>query len=238
MLFLCSTIGENIMHKLFLIIFALSAMPLPPLQQNNNNKLIWADFENASNDKQPISTRGGNVTLFSYQQDSTLPTKLKGNSKNNAVPDFAVPSKDSPNKAIVFDYELLAPNQYAGAGVAIDGHPYNEEGKITPSDVSGFKHLSLQLFVTGTTSVNVEFSSKGHGIELDSGYPQMSFKIKPGFNTYQVSLKSINQPGWAKTKVDTKAVLKNLTNIRIAVTCNDCVYTKGTVVVDNLVFQN
>ena len=96
-------------------------------------------------------------------------------------------------------------------------------------------HAALCYWVN---QVGVEFVSKGNGIEVGNGYPQMSFHVSPGFNTYRVQLNALNQPSWADVKVKTKDVLKKLTSVNITVSCNQCQQTKGTVVIDNLVFQN
>jgi hypothetical protein len=103
--------------------------------------------------------------------------------------------------------------------------------------VSGYKNLTLQLYATGVTSMTVEFISRGNDIETN-GHPLLSFKISPGFNTYRVPLNSIKQPSWAEPKVNPKDVLKKLTSINVVATCNQCVPAKGTIVIDNLIFQN
>jgi hypothetical protein len=65
----------------------------------------------------------------------------------------------------------------------------------------------------------------------------MSFKIKPGFNTYKLPLSSFSQPAWAQTKVGTKDVLKKLTVVALTAYCEQCTPVHGTVVVDNIIFQ-
>ena len=203
----------------------------------NADKLVYADFEN-SKDNRPVSSRGGLVQLTSYQERPTLQSRYKGlEGANPPAPEIVHPSRDNPNKAIAFEYELLALNQYAGVGVEIHGQE-DKDGKPVADDVSGYKWLTMQLYVTGVSSVGVEFISKGNGVEATSGYPQMSFKVSQGFNTYRVQLSALNQPSWADVKVKTKDVLKKLTSIHITVSCNQCQQTKGTVVIDNLVFQN
>lgn len=200
------------------------------------DKLIYADFETAK-DNRPVSNRGGLVMLFSYQERPTIPSRYKGLAgANPAAPEFARPSKDDPNKAIAFDFELPGTNQYAGVGVQIHGQP-ESDGKPVADDVSGYKYLTLRLYATGVSSMTVEFISKGNGIET-SGPPQMVFKVTPGFNTYRVPLNSIKQQSWAEPKVNSKDVLKKLTSINVVATCNKCVPANGTIVIDNLVFQN
>jgi hypothetical protein len=201
-----------------------------------SDKLVYADFETAK-DNRPVSSRGGLVQLFAYQERATMPSRYKGiEGANPPAPEFARPSKDSPNKAIAFDFELQGTNQYAGAGVQVHGQP-DKDGKPVPDNVSGYKYLTLQLYATGITSITVEFVSQGNGIDTN-GPPQMIFKVTPGFNTYRVPLNSIKQQSWAEPKVNPKDALRKLTSINIVATCNECVPTKGTIVIDNLVFQN
>ena len=205
--------------------------------QQAPDKLLYADFETPK-DNHPVSNRGGMVQLFSYQERPTVPSRYKGlEGATPPMPSFARLNKNDPNVAIAFDYELQAPNEYAGVGVQVHGQP-EKDGKPVADDVSGYKFLTFQLYLTGATAINVEFVSKGQGIEISSGYPQMSFKVSPGFNTYRVPLNSLKQPSWVESKVNPKEVLKKLTSINLAVTCNQCTSTKGTVVLDNLIFQN
>jgi len=200
------------------------------------DRLVYADFETAK-DSRPVSSRGGQVQLFSYEERPTMPSRYKGlDGANPPAPEFARPSKDSPNKAIAFDYELQGTNQYAGVGVQVHGRP-DQDGKPAADDVSGYKYLTLQLYATGVTSMTVQFVSQGNGIDTNSP-PELAFKVTPGFNTYRVPLNSIKQPSWADPKVNHKDVLKKLTSINIVASCNQCVPTKGTIVIDNLIFQN
>ncbi|HMB30080.1 MAG TPA: hypothetical protein VKS99_18355 [Blastocatellia bacterium] len=205
-------------------------------QEGNGDKLVYADFETA-NDNRPVSSRGGLVMLFGYQERPTTPSRYKGlEGANPPAPEFARPSKESPNKAIVFDYELPGTNEYAGVGVQVHGQP-ERDGKPVADDVGGYKYLTLQLYATGVTSMTVQFVSSGNGIETN-GPPEFAFKVLPGFNIYRVQLNSIKQPSWADPKVNHKDVLKKLTSLNIVASCNQCVPTKGTVVIDNLIFQN
>src|SRR5215470_9744972 len=139
------------------------------------DKLIYADFETAK-DNRPVSSRGGQVQLFSYQERPTMPSHYKGlEGANPPAPEFARPSKESPNKAIAFDYELQGTNEYAGVGVQIHGQP-EHDGKPVADNVSGYKYLTLQLYATGVTAITVEFVSQGNGIDTN-GPPQMVFKV-------------------------------------------------------------
>ncbi len=200
------------------------------------DKLIYADFETVQENR-PVSSRGGLVQLFTYQENPANPSHFKGAPTIENAPDVVRLSKDSPNKAITFDYELRMPNQWAGVTVEVHGQP-DKDGTPVADDVSGYKYLTLQLYVTGVTSVTVEFISKGHGIKIDSGSPQMSFRISKGFNTYKVALDSLSQPSYVDTRVNPKDLLKKLTQVNVSVACSQCVPTTGTVVIDNLIFQN
>jgi hypothetical protein len=95
----------------------------------------------------------------------------------------------------------------------------------------------LQLYVTGVSSIRVEFISRGQGIKLSTGFPQLTFKVSPGFNTYRVPLKSLSQPSWVSERVAPKEVLKLLTSINVVAFCDRCVPTKGTIVIDNVAFE-
>jgi hypothetical protein len=201
------------------------------------DKLVYADFE-TKQDNRPVSTHGGFVQLISYQENENLKSTYKGmEGANPPAPDLVRTSKDSPNKAMSFDYHLVAPNQWAGVGVEIHGQP-DKDGKSVADDVSAYKYLTLQAYATGVTSLRIEFVSRGQGIVVSNGYPQMTFKVSPGFNTYKVPFKSLEQPQWAEPKVSTKEVLKKLTAISVTAYCGPCTPVTGTVVVDNLVFQN
>lgn len=199
--------------------------------------LVYADFDTQT-DSRPVSSRGGVVQLTSYQENEIMKSSFKGlEGANPSAPELVRTSKDNPNRAISFDYRLLAPNQWAGVGVEIHGQP-DKDGKSVADDVSAYKYLMLQAYATGVTSLRIEFLSRGQGISVSNGYPQMSFKVSPGFNTYKVQFKSLEQPQWAEPRVATKDVLKKLTAISITAYCGPCTPMSGTVVVDNLVFGN
>jgi len=208
--------------------------PGPP---QGADKFVYADFETMK-DNRPVSSRGGLVQLFSYQENATNPSHFKGSKTGDQnAPESVRLNKDDPNKAIAFDYELRPPNQWAGVTVEVHGQP-DKDGKPVPDDMSGYKYMTLQLYVTGVTQVTVEFISRGQGIKIDSGSPQMSFKVSKGFNTYKVPLDSLSQPSYVENRVNPRDLLKKLTQVNVSVACNQCVPTTGTVVVDNLVFQN
>jgi len=201
------------------------------------DKFVYADFE-TTKDNRPVSNRGGLVQLFGYQENQVNPSRFKGSKTGDQnAPEIVRLSNDNPNKAITFDYELRPPNQWAGVTVEVHGQP-DKDGKPVPDDMSRYKYMTVQLYVTGVTQVTVEFISKGQGIKIESGSPQMSFKVSKGFNTYKVALDSLTQPSYVETRVSGKDLLKKLTQVTISVGCNQCVPTSGTVVVDNIIFTN
>ncbi|MFL6332569.1 MAG: hypothetical protein ACJ754_04410 [Pyrinomonadaceae bacterium] len=210
-----------------------SAQPAPA----GGDQFVYADFENAQ-DKKPLSSRGGLVQLTSYQEST--PSHFKGlENSSPPMPEVVRLKPDDPNHAIAFDYELYSPNQYAGVGVEVQGLPY-KDGKPSADDLSAYKFLSMQVYAKGVPDVSnlrVEIMSRGQGISLTGGFPQMTFKIKPGFNTYKIPLNSLQQPSWAQTKVGVKDVLKKLTAVSLTAFCEQCTPTHGTVVVDNIVFM-
>lgn len=223
--------------KVAMIAFCCLALSLSPTgEAQENDRLVYADFETAQ-DNQPVSNRGGLVQLFGYQESASSPSRYKGAGPDSRSPELVRLSKDDPNRAIAFDFQLQAPNQFAGVGVEVHGQA-DKNGKPVADDVSRFKFLTLQLYVKGVTSLTTEFISRGHGVDMQSGYPAMTFKVSEGFNTYRVPLDSVNQPSWAEKKVKTKDILKKLTAVNFVVSCSQCVPTAGTVVIDNVIFQN
>jgi hypothetical protein len=210
---------------------------VPHAVAQDADKLVYADFQTVKENR-PVSSRGGLVQLFAYQERPTMPSHFKGlQGANPPAPEFVSLKKDDPNRAIAFEYELQSPNDYAGVGVEIHAQE-DKDGKPTALDASAYKFLALQLYVTGVQTIRIEFITRGNGINITSGPMATTFKVKPGFNTYQVPLKSLTQPPWAEVRASPKDVLKRLTSVNVVANCDQCSPVKGTVVIDNLVFQN
>jgi hypothetical protein len=209
----------------------------PTAVAQDADKLVYADFQSVKGTR-PVSNRGGLVQLFAYQERSTVPSRFKGlEGSDPPAPELVALKSGDPNRAIAFDYELRSPNDYAGVGVEIHAQEY-KDGKPLALDVGAYKYLALQLYVTGVQSVRIEFITRGNGINIPSGPMQTTFKVKQGFNTYQVPLKSLSQPPWAEVRVSPKDVLKKLTSVNVVAYCDHCTPVKGTVVIDDLAFQN
>lgn len=206
-----------------------------PVAQKEGD-LVYADFENVK-DKRPYSNRGGMVTLTSYSENPSLQSRFKGlEGVTPPSPECVMLKNSASGHAIAFEYELQPVNKWAGVGVEIQGQP-QKDGKLVADDVSEYKSLTLDLYVTGVSSIRAEFISREQGLRLTSGYPQIIFRIKEGLGTYKIELKKLSQPSWAEVKVNTKDVLQKLTAINLVVFCEQCAGSKGTVVVDNLVFH-
>lgn len=199
-----------------------------------DDKLVYADFEMVEDNK-PLSNRGGVVKLFAYSENASNPSRFKGGAAPD-IPEVVRLSKDDPNRAITFGYQFLSPNQWAGVGVEVQGQA-EKDGTPVADDVSEYKYMSVQIYVTGVQTMSAEFLSQGQGIKMNGGYPQMSFRVKEGFNTYRLKLSSINQPTWAEIKVNPKDLLKKLTAIHLVASCAQCAPTNGVIVVDNIVFE-
>jgi hypothetical protein len=203
-------------------------------EKAEGDKFVYADFEKMENGR-PVSNGGGLVQVYTAQEST--PVRFKGMvNASPGAPEIVVPKGNEKNHVAMFDYILTTPNQWANVTLEIQGHP-NKDRKPVADDVSAYKHLSVQLYATGTEGLRVEFISHGQGIPLNSGFPQIPLRLKPGLNTYLIPLKSLSQPSWVEQKVDTKEVLRKLTAISISAYCNQCVPQHGTVAADNLVFQ-
>lgn len=216
-----------------LVLLAFLATVPSRAQEPAGDKLIYADFEKSENGR-AVSNNGGLVQIFTAQEST--PVKFKGLADANpGAPELVRTKNDDKNHLASFDYALTGPNQWAQVSLEIQGHPM-KDGKPVADDVSAYKHLSLQLYATGTESLRVEFISHGQGLNTNA-YPQLSLRIKQGLNTYVIPLKGLAQPSWTQERIDSKDVLKKLTAISISAYCNQCTPQQGMVLVDNLVFE-
>ena len=121
--------------------------------------------------------------------------------------------------------------------VEIHGQP-EADGKPVSDDVSGYKVLSLQVYATGIEILRLEARSNTKGKDPAMAYPIMTFRVRPGLNTYRVPLKGFAQPAWASVRVDPKDIFKELTSITLTAFCDQCQVNKqGMVIVDNVIFE-
>lgn len=227
---------------LFTSIAILSAAMLrPPLaaQGGDSNRLVYADFEKTLEDGRPVSTRGGLIQVFSYEENQVRKSTFKGlEGANPAAPELVRIKKDDPNRAMKFDYALLAPNQWAGVTVEVHGLP-DADGRAVPEDVSGYKTLSLQVYATGIPILRLEAISGERGRDMSMQYPMYTFKVLQGFNTYKVPLTGFQQPAWVtERRIDPRDILRRLTSINLTAFCDQCEQNRqGMVIVDNMVFE-
>lgn len=229
------------MERLFLtttllLVFApsLAAQSPSKLDASNESKLIYADFQNVQNGR-PVSKRGGQTRLNRYAQNSANPPQFRG-LENTDPPAPAFARVTDEDRAAAFDYEMRIPNEWQGVSIEVFGQP-EKDGKLVADDVSEYKYITFRLFAKGPRMIRIELITRGHGANLDGGYPMANIRVQEGFNTYKLKLDSFNQPEWA-TRLDLKSeVLKKLTSVQIGVTCEKCVIENGTVVVDNIAFE-
>jgi hypothetical protein len=205
-----------------------------PPASKPTERLLYADFEGVGG--KAVSSRGGTVSLTSYQESDLQKTMTKGAPDGSNAPELVRIKPDDPNHLAKFDFAFKAPNQWAGAGVEIKGQP-EVDGKTPFDDVSGYKKLTFQLYGKGVESVRVEAISRGHGVDLPAGYPQMLIKVRPGLNTYEVALKALAQPPWVDIKQETRKILQKLTSVSITAYCEGCRPAEGMLIVDNVAFE-
>ena len=203
--------------------------------ESDASKLVYADFQNLQTGR-PVSKQGGLVRLNLYSQNSANPPHYRG-LENGNPPGPAFARVTAEDVAAAFDYELRIPNEWAGVNMEVFGHP-EKDGKLVPDDVSGYKFITVRVFLKGETKyIRLELISRGLGANLESGYPLASFRLSPGFNTYKLKLDSFSQPDWAIPLDLKREVLKKLTSVTIGVHCDKCAMDKGTVVIDNIAFE-
>lgn len=210
------------------------SVPVQNPAKADASKLLYADFQNLQVGR-PVSTRGGMTRLNWYAQNAANPPLYRGLEKADPpAPAFARVTAD--DAAAAFEYELRMPNEWSGVNLEVFGQP-EKDGKFVADDVSGFKFIAVRIFAKGAQYIRIELITRGHGTNLESGYPMANIRVSPGFNTYKLKLDSFNQPQWAMPLDVKRDVLKKLTSITIGVHCDKCIMEKGTVVIDNIAFE-
>lgn len=202
--------------------------------ESDANKLVYADFQNLQNGR-PVSRRGGLARLNWYAQNMANAPRVRG-LENVETPTPAAARVKDDDVAAAFEYELRTPNEWAGVNLEVFGQP-EKDGKLVADDVSGYKFITMRVFAKGPQMMRVELISRGQGADLESGYPAVTFRLTPGFNTYKFKLDSFSQPEWATQLNFKRDVLKKLTSVTVGVFCEKCRIESGTVVVDNIAFE-
>ena len=217
-----------------MLVFAGPVSAQDASKTSDASKLVYADFQNLQEGR-PVSSRGGMTRLNRYSQNPANAPGFRGMEK--ADPPAPAPARvTTEDIAAAFDYELRIPNDWAGVHMEVFGQP-EKDGKLAADDVSAYKFITLRVLTKGAQYVRLELITRGHGANLESGYPMANFRVSPGFITYKLKLDSFNQPEWA-TQLDLKRdVLKKLTSITVGVHCDKCIMEKGTLVVDNIAFE-
>ncbi len=219
---------------LLLVAGSVSAQGPAKPPESDGSKLVYADFQNLQNGR-PVSKRGGRTQLNRYSQNPGNPPEVRGMEKADP-PAPAAARVTAEDTAAAFDYELRIPNDWEGVNMEVFGQP-EQDGKFVADDVSGYKYITLRVFAKGPQHIRLELITRGHGANLESGYPTANFRVSPGFNTYKLKLDTFNQPQWAMQLDLKRDVLKKLTSITVGVFCDKCTLEKGTVVVDNIAFE-
>ena len=200
----------------------------------SDEKLVYADFQKLDNGRL-VSSRGGRTQLNRWAQNMGAAPKMRG--LENVEPPAPAPARvTDQDTAAAFEYEMRVPNEWGGVNLEVFGQP-EKDGKPVADDISEYKYVTMRLFGKGPKEVRVELVSRGQGVSLESGYPQMTFRISPGFNTYKFKLDQFRQPEWAEMLDFKRDILKKLTSVTIGVFCDKCRLESGTVVVDNIAFE-
>jgi len=197
--------------------------------------LVYADFEKADGAR-AVSTRGGAITITSYQESDVHKTTTKGVPSGENSPERVHVKAGDANHLGKIEFAFMAPNSWAGATIEIKGQP-DADGKAPADDVTGYKKISFQLYATGAEMVRVEAVSRGYGLDMNGGWPKLEFKVRPGLNTYEVALRSLAVPAWVEAKPDPKKLLAKLTALNITAFCEPCRPTQGILLVDNVTFE-
>jgi hypothetical protein len=220
---------------MFVVASFMSAQPANQSkpEESSEGKLIYADFQHLQNGR-PVSKRGGATRLNKWAENTANSPRVRGLENDPQTPAAArVTDQDT---AAAFEYELRPPNEYAGVNLEIFGQP-EKDGKLVADDVSGYKFITMRVFAKGPKSIRIELITRGHGANLESGYPSATFRVSAGFITYKLKLDTFTQPEWAMRLDLKRDVLQKLTSVTVGVFCDKCTAESGTVVVDNVAFE-
>lgn len=187
-IFSTSVIGASL---IVLLTCPIAAQDASKTAEPDVSKLLYADFQSLQNGR-PVSKRGGLARLNWYSQNAANPPQFRG-MENANPPAPALARVTDADSAAAFDYEMRIPNEWEGVNLEVFGQP-EKDGKLVADDVSGYKFITLRLFAKGPKSIRLELITRGHGANLESGYPMATFRVSPGFNTYKLKLDSFSQP--------------------------------------------
>src|SRR2546426_610568 len=201
----------------FVVAGSVPAQDASKAAESDGSKLVYADFQNLQNGR-PVSKRGGMTRLNRYSENATNPPQFRG-LENADPPAPALARVTADDVAAAFDYQLRIPNEWEGVNMEVFGQP-EKDGKLVADDVSAYKFITLRVFAKGPRYIRLELITRGQGANLESGYPTVTFRVSPGFNTYKLKLDSFNQPQWAMQLDLKRDVLMKLTSITVGVFCD------------------
>ncbi len=216
------------------LVAPVSAQDSSRAVESNGSRFVYADFQNSQGGR-PVSSRGGMTRINRYSENPGNPPEFRGMDRADP-PAPALARVTADDVAAAFDYELRIPNEWEGINIEVFGQP-EKDGKLVADDVSIYKFITLRVFAKGPQHIRLELITRGHGANLEAGYPTANFRVLPGFNTYKLKLDSFNQPQWAMPLDLKNDVLKKLTSVTVGVFCDKCTIEKGTVVIDNIAFE-
>jgi hypothetical protein len=218
--------------KRWLIVIVVILLTGQSLAQEKGKTFVYADFEKLEGGH-PISTRGGVVEMSGYEAVQ----QVSYTNSDKPYPRLPMVQAAAQNHSqfVAFDYAIPAGNAYAGVSLVIHGMP-QKDGKEVGEDFSAYNFISVQVYITGAETLHVDLVSKDNGVSVKEGENYgANFPVQSGFNTYRLPLKQFTQPPWDTViRVDKKEVLKHLTSLSFTV---QKVPSKGTVVIDNVIFE-
>ncbi|GEM44597.1 glycoside hydrolase family 26 protein [Deinococcus cellulosilyticus] len=200
--------------------------PPPP---TGKTKTI-ASFETLSEGRL-TTAEGGKVFLSGFQQKPENPSTFSNQDQGNEPAAVVYPAGSGLTQRAGFDFNIKAPNDFAGVLMSLEVKPRTAEGQPVSVDYSAYKSLRLTVKATGTSKLRLEFiGAKSLGIP-DGGYPQVYVDVGPEAKTINVPVSSFAQPDWASPKKTTTEVLQNLVTINVVA---DTVPSSGNVQVDDV----
>src|SRR5258708_14201910 len=132
--------------------------------QPDSKTLVYADFERTENNR-PVSTRGGLIQLFGYEESKVHKATFKGiEGVEPPAPELVHIKAGDPHHAMKFEYALHAPHQWPGVTVGVHRLPVADSKPASP-DLSGYTTQSLQVYATGIEILRLEAGSKSPGKE-------------------------------------------------------------------------
>ena len=201
-----------------------------------SEKLIYADFEGVDGGK-ALSSRGGPITVTSYQESDLHKTTTKGGTNAGNTPELVRIKPDDPNHLGKIRVRLHGPEQL--------GRRHASRSRARPTPTASRRRTTSPATRRSPSSSTPRAprwcasrpSAAATAWTCRPAGRRRSFKVRPGLNTYEVPLKSLASPDWVEVKPDTKKLLAKLTALNISVICEPCRPAQGMLIVDNVTFE-